>query len=109
MIGLYDPHDGQEFCVGLPEWTAHRSAQSMANRLGRAVELFDGHGSYTYEPWPIEVEEIDGLLWVIYGGHSFDLVEIEGVDYKPDWSRAVDLAPSGTHFARYRAPLSRVQ
>ena len=109
MIGLYDARDGQEFCVGLPARTAHRSAQSMANRIDRAVELFDGKDSYIYEPWTIEVEEIDGHPWVIYGGHDFDLVEHDGVEYIPDWSRVVALAPSGTHFARYRAPLLRVQ
>lgn len=108
-----DTETGHQLCAGLPEYTAYRTAQQRADMLGESVTLYDPADlsrSRTVEPTEIVVD-LDGPNGprVTYGAKDVATVEAclpEG--WNADWSRAVDLTPSGTHRIAHSAPLVEV-
>ena len=110
-----DTDTGNLLCAGLPEHTAHRTAQRLADERGEAVTLYDsdddsGQRSRTVEPTEIVVEmDAPNGPRVTYGAQVVPAVDAEIPEgWSVDWSNAVNLAPSGTHAIRWSAPLVAV-
>ena len=119
-----DTGDGNQLAAGLPEHTAYRTAQRLADERGEAVTLYaepvrgesedDGYNSdqqtRTVEPTEIVID-LDSATGprVTYGAQDEATVDREIPEgYAVDWSNAVNLAPSGTHRIAYSAPLVKV-
>lgn len=103
--------EGNQLAAGLPEHTAYRTAQRLADERGEDLVLYAQQGrddqSRTVQPTEIVVE-LDGPNGprVTYGAQDEAVVELEVPQgWRVDWSNAVDLAPSGTHRIAYAAPL----
>lgn len=116
-----DTGDGNQLAAGLPEHTAYRTAQRLADERGEAVTLYaepvrgesedddcdSDQQTRTVEPTEIVIE-LDSPTGprVTYGAQDESTVEAEIPEgYAVDWSNAVNLAPSGTHRIAYSAPL----
>ncbi len=106
-----DTGDGNELCAGLPEQTAYRTAQKIADERGESVYLYSSSCSgVQIVPSSIDVK-LDTPMGPIveYGGHTIEAIEDaipEG--YSVDWSSQIVTSVTGTHTLRHRAPLVRV-
>lgn len=112
-----DTGDGDLLAAGLPEHTAYRTAQRLADERGEELVLYaeqrpddevpDDQRSRTVEPTAIVVDlDAPSGPRVTYGAQDEATVEIEVPHgWVVDWSNAVNLAPSGHHRIAYAAPL----
>ncbi len=110
MSYAIDDGDGTQITAGLAPQTAHRTAQRLADERGESVYLYDDErdgDASEIAPTSIDVllDTPNGPL-VEYGGHDVETVEAEiPAGHRVDWTNQIEISVSGTHTARYRAPL----
>ena len=106
-----DDGHGNQITTGLAAHLARRTAQRIADKRDEAVYLSGEEGEEDVQILPTEIEiTLDGPSGprVLYGAQDAERVEEDVPEgWTVDWSSAIDLTVTGTHYIRHAAPLVR--